>query len=95
MPSYIPYNCANLCTAWGFSNPTNCTSYNIYYLRSPTVAPSTGSDTSCPNPPSMTHIVCAFFANATQWWHQKNFNQTRGQFQVIITGRLLSDLCFA
>ncbi|KAJ4405903.1 hypothetical protein N0V82_010234 [Gnomoniopsis sp. IMI 355080] len=45
MPSYTPYSCAQLCTSM---TPT-CNSYNIYYLRSPTVAPGA----ACPTPASM------------------------------------------
>lgn len=45
MPSYTPYTCGQLC-----SNMTpTCNSYNIYYLRSPTVAPAA----ACPTPASM------------------------------------------
>lgn len=61
MPTYTPYTCAMLCTALGgqvsSTNGTSCHSYNIYYLRSPTVAPSLGSGSSCPNPPSMCVLV--------------------------------------
>lgn len=93
MPSYVPYNCAQLCTGMTangtyVTNGTLCHSYNIYYLRSPTVAPS--NDTSCPNPSSMTNIVCAFYANNTNYWNQANVNQTRGQFQVVVAGKFMT-----
>lgn len=46
MPSYVPYDCSLLCNKIG---PGNCSSYNIYYLRSPTEAPAA----ACPQPSSM------------------------------------------
>lgn len=49
MASYSADSCAALCTAYGTGS--TCHSFNIYYLRSPTVAPS--FDSSCPDPSSM------------------------------------------
>lgn len=49
MASYSASSCASLCAAYGTGS--TCRSFNTYYLRSPTVAPSFNS--SCPNPPSM------------------------------------------
>lgn len=49
MASYSASSCASLCAAYGTGS--TCQSFNIYYLRSPTVAPS--FDSSCPNPSSM------------------------------------------
>lgn len=49
MASYSASSCAALCAAYGTGS--TCQSFNTYYLRSPTVAPS--FDSSCPNPSSM------------------------------------------
>lgn len=46
MPSYNPYNCSLICNNIGSGS---CKSYNIYYLRSPVVAPGA----ACPTPASM------------------------------------------
>lgn len=49
MASYSASSCAALCAAYGTGS--TCHSFNTYYLRSPTVAPS--FDSSCPDPSSM------------------------------------------
>lgn len=99
MASYSASSCAAVCAAYGTGS--TCQSFNTYYLRSPTVAPS--FDSSCPNPSSMyeslschdsqtkltlnrTNIVCALFGGATSSTNMVNYGHYRGQFQVVIAG---------
>lgn len=49
MPSYTPYACSQICNNLVTKAGAACNSYNIYYLRSPTVAPAA----SCASPASM------------------------------------------
>lgn len=55
------------------------------YLRSPTITPS--MDTSCPNPSSMTTIVCALWKNKLYPWDGINTGEVRGKnFTVVVAG---------
>lgn len=57
------------------------------FLRSPTITP----DAACPNPASMTTIVCALWRNKLYWWDGINMGQNRTNFNVVIAGM---SLCF-
>ncbi|KKY32805.1 hypothetical protein UCDDA912_g07247 [Diaporthe ampelina] len=83
-PIYSPWNCQQACKALNATG-TKCNSYNTYYVRSPTVTPRT--DTSCPNPSSMTTIACALWKNKLYPWDSINTGEMRGKnFTVIIAG---------
>ncbi|KAK7706998.1 hypothetical protein SLS64_007206 [Diaporthe eres] len=83
-PMYSPYNCQQACNALNATG-VKCNTYNTYYLRSPTTTPSL--DTSCPNPPSMTTIVCALWKNKLYPWDGINTGEIRGKnFTVVIAG---------
>lgn len=59
------------------------------FLRSPSITPSL--DTSCPNPASMTTIVCALWKNKLYPWDGINTGEIRGKnFTVIIAGMSLT-----
>lgn len=63
------------------------------FLRSPTITPST--DTSCPNPTSMTTIVCALWKNKLYPWDGINTGEIRGKnFTVVVAGMELTTLPF-
>ncbi|KAG8164384.1 hypothetical protein KVR01_006302 [Diaporthe batatas] len=80
-PAYSPWNCSLACDALNAAG-TKCNSYNTYFLRSPTLAPGT----ACPNPVSMTTIVCALWKNKLYWTDGLNTNQNRSNFNVVIAG---------
>ncbi|KAH8778413.1 hypothetical protein F5883DRAFT_638920 [Diaporthe sp. PMI_573] len=81
-PMYSPWNCQQACNALNATG-VKCNSYNTFYLRSPTVTPST--DSSCPNPTSMTTIVCALWKNKLYPWDGINTGELRGKnFTVVI-----------
>ncbi|KAH8755750.1 hypothetical protein F5883DRAFT_649844 [Diaporthe sp. PMI_573] len=79
MASYDVQGCANQCT-----NTLGCKSFDLYFQRSPTVAPS--FDNSCPNPPSQCHIVCSLYNGIFTTADLTNTGEWRGQFQVVIAG---------
>ncbi|KAI3395785.1 hypothetical protein diail_868 [Diaporthe ilicicola] len=82
--TYSPYNCQLACNALNATG-TKCNTYNTYFLRSPQVTPS--MDSSCPNPASMTTIVCAMWKNKLYPWDGINTGETRGlNFTVVIAG---------
>ncbi|KAJ0124625.1 hypothetical protein J7T55_005964 [Diaporthe amygdali] len=82
--TYSPYNCQLACNALNATG-IKCNTYNTYFLRSPSITPST--DTSCPNPPSMTTIVCALWKNKLYPWDGINTGEVRGRnFTVVIAG---------
>ena len=81
MPTYDVSACGTYCT-----NTLGCLAFDIFYQRSPTVAPSFNS--SCPNPPSMTSIMCWIYSTAMTTADMINSGETRGQFQVVIAGEL-------
>lgn len=59
------------------------------FLRSPSITPSL--DTSCPNPASMTTIVCALWKNKLYPWDGINTGEIRGKnFTVVIAGMSLT-----
>ncbi|ROV98079.1 hypothetical protein VMCG_07016 [Cytospora schulzeri] len=66
------------------NNTAGCLSFDIFFQRSPTVAPSFNS--SCPNPPSMTSVMCWIYSNPMTTADLVNTGETRGQFQVVIAG---------
>lgn len=58
------------------------------YLRSPTITPDA---TSCPNPTSMTNIVCALWRNKLGTGDGINNGEFRAKsFQVVIAGMSLT-----
>ncbi|KUI54577.1 hypothetical protein VP1G_01878 [Cytospora mali] len=77
MASYNASTCGTYCT-----NTAGCQSFDIFYQRSPTVAPS--FNTSCPNPSSMTSIMCWVYTTTMTTADLVNTGETRGQFQVVI-----------
>ncbi|KAI7774550.1 hypothetical protein LA080_008249 [Diaporthe eres] len=79
LASYDVPGFANQCT-----NTVGCRSFDVYFQRSPTVAPST--DNSCPNPPSQCHIVCLLYNGTFTTADFINTGEWRGQFQVVIAG---------
>ncbi|KAL1864727.1 hypothetical protein Daus18300_007529 [Diaporthe australafricana] len=82
--TYNPYPCQQACNALNATG-TKCNTYNLYFLRSPTLTPST--DSSCPNPTSMTTIVCALWKNKLYPWDGINGGEIRGKnFTVVIAG---------
>lgn len=82
MPRYNPYDCSLLCSKLNNTQTSGCDSYNIYYLRSPVIAPGI----FCPAPASMTNIICGFYGNWTNFWNMANTGETRYSFQVVIAG---------
>jgi hypothetical protein len=79
LANYDVTGCGTYC-----NNTAGCLSFDIFYQRSPTLAPSFNS--SCPNPPSMTSVMCWIYSTAMTTADLVNTGETRGQFQVVIAG---------
>lgn len=79
LADYDAVACATYCNA-----TAGCRSIDIFFQRSPTVAPSHNG--SCPNPPSMTSVICWIYSTPMTAADLVNTGETRGQFQVVIAG---------
>lgn len=87
LASYNPQTCANYCT-----NTYGCTSFNIFFERSPSLNPALG----CASPPSVTYVKCSLFSqtvvseqlatNAGQWRGPYSGNNLTQNFQVVLAG---------
>ncbi|TKX21685.1 hypothetical protein C1H76_6181 [Elsinoe australis] len=77
MSSYNATACGEICT-----NTQGCRSFNMYYERSPTLAPASG----CPNPSAYTAIRCAFYSTFLKSTDVVNSGQWRKDFGVVVTG---------
>jgi len=77
LASYDPNACANLCDA-----KTGCSSFNIYYQRSPLYIP----DAVCTNPAGVATVNCALYGNYTNSTQAGNYGQWRSNFLVMISG---------
>ena len=78
MDTYDVNTCANKCNAI-----KDCTSFNVYYERDPSVNPN---DASCSNPPSSTNIKCVWWSSAISPEVNINNGQKQNDFQVVIAG---------
>lgn len=85
LANYDAAACATYC-----NNTPGCLSMNIFFQRSPSLSPSLNA--SCPNPPSMTSIMCWIYSTAMTTADLVNTGQTRSQFQVVIAGKVYSYL---
>ncbi|ROW16603.1 hypothetical protein VPNG_01446 [Cytospora leucostoma] len=79
LPNYDVTACSGYCT-----NTLGCLSFDVFYQRSPTIVPS--YNTSCPDPPSMTSVICTIYSAALTTADMINTGETRGQFVVVIAG---------
>ncbi|KAL1301934.1 hypothetical protein AAFC00_002393 [Neodothiora populina] len=86
LTSYNPQTCADYC-----SNTYGCTSFNIFFERSPSLNPAA----ACPNPPSISTVKCSLFSSRVSEQVATNAGQWRGpfsganvaqNFQVVIAG---------
>ncbi|PNS21664.1 Protein hir1 [Sphaceloma murrayae] len=77
MSSYNATACGEICT-----NSQGCRSFNMYFERSPTVAPGNG----CVNPTAYTAIRCAFYSTNIKSTDVLNNGQWRRDFGVVISG---------
>lgn len=71
--------CASFCN----DLPT-CSSFNIYFERSPVLDPSVKD--GCPNPESTTLIKCVLWRTELTKDSAVNVGETRAEFQVVIAG---------
>lgn len=77
LDSYDTALCAANCT-----EKSECQSINIFFERSPTVAP--GED--CVNPPSTNIIKCAFWGSTVNEASATNTGHTEQAFNVVVAG---------
>lgn len=74
---------------------TDALVFTIDYQRSPSVAPSEGDDSRCPNPPSMTNIFCSLYSTAIKAKDVSWKGEMRGKFQTVITGEFTTPGIFS
>ncbi|KAK7748727.1 hypothetical protein SLS53_000750 [Cytospora paraplurivora] len=79
LPDYDVTSCSGYCT-----NTLGCLAFDVFYQRSPTIVPS--YNTSCPDPPSMTSVICTIYSAALTTADMINTGETRGHFVVVIAG---------
>ncbi|KAG8630911.1 hypothetical protein KVT40_000051 [Elsinoe batatas] len=77
LPSYNVTACASICN----SSP-GCKSFNIYYERTPSLAPAA----ACPNPTAITAIKCAMWDYILTPAWATNAGQWQNDFAAVITG---------
>ncbi|KAH0367137.1 hypothetical protein KCU65_g4838, partial [Aureobasidium melanogenum] len=77
LSSYSPAQCAAICDA-----NTACKGFNIYFERSPSLAPGSG----CTNPAPQVDVKCAFYSTAVSEANAVNIGSWRSSFNVVITG---------
>ncbi|PSN66455.1 hypothetical protein BS50DRAFT_472244, partial [Corynespora cassiicola Philippines] len=77
LSSYYVPGCADFC-----SSTATCTSFNIFFERSPSLEPAD----DCPNPPSTTLIKCALWGSPISAELATNFGQYRNDFHVVLAG---------
>ncbi|KAF2469823.1 uncharacterized protein BDR25DRAFT_39938 [Lindgomyces ingoldianus] len=77
LDSYDTNLCASKC-----NEQDGCLAINIFFERNPSqeVGPK------CPNPPSTTHIKCAFWSGLVTIENTNNAGYTDHDFEVVITG---------
>ncbi|CAD0085225.1 unnamed protein product [Aureobasidium mustum] len=77
LSSYSPSQCAAICDA-----NTACKGFNIYFERTPSLAPGNG----CVNPAPQVDVKCAFYSTAVSEANAVNIGSWRSSFNVVITG---------
>ncbi|PSR81737.1 hypothetical protein BD289DRAFT_32699 [Coniella lustricola] len=79
--TYNPQICATQC-----DNLPGCVAFNIYFQRSPRVAPSSTSNGACPSPEPMTNIFCSYYSTKLTARDLIRYGEMRGQFQIVVAG---------
>ena len=79
LQSYNVSQCAEEC-----DSKANCTSFNIYFERDPSLNPD--KDAGCANPASLTNIKCSWWASTISVSTANNTGETRVGFQIAVTG---------
>ncbi|USW55002.1 hypothetical protein Slin15195_G083210 [Septoria linicola] len=74
---YSAKECAKRCT-----NVKGCQSFNLYYERAPSVAPSD----ACPNPVSKTVLKCVYYGGPVSERSATNDGQWQRDFRVVVAG---------
>lgn len=77
LDAYDADACAARC-----NSDDNCSGFNLYFERAPSVDPGTG----CEDPPSTTAIKCVWWGGLVNKDNALNDGQWRGQFHVVIAG---------
>jgi hypothetical protein len=77
LSTYSPTQCASIC-----DNNANCKGFNIYFERSPKLAPGEG----CVNPAAQVNVKCAFYSTVVSEANAVNVGSWRSSFNVLITG---------
>jgi hypothetical protein len=77
LSSYSPTQCASIC-----DGNANCKGFNIYFERSPKLAPGEG----CVNPAAQVNVKCAFYSTVVSEANAVNVGSWRSSFNVLITG---------
>ena len=77
LSTYNVQSCADQCTVM------NCTSFNVYYERDPSVNPDSPK---CQDPSSITNLKCAWWGSVINSGDATNSGQYREKFQVVVAG---------
>ncbi|TKX22475.1 hypothetical protein C1H76_5257 [Elsinoe australis] len=81
--SYTVHNTYNVSTCAAICDLTaGCQSFNIFYERSPALAPAA----ACQNPTAFTTIKCTYWNQYLETKHASNFGQWRQAFAVVVAG---------
>ncbi|KAK2614699.1 hypothetical protein N8I77_001504 [Diaporthe amygdali] len=78
LDEYNPALCASEC-----NEIEDCSAFNVYYERDPTISPSYNG---CPNPPSTTNIKCVLWGQSINTDISLNWGEDRCDFKVVVAG---------
>ena len=76
--SYDTLSCASKC-----DQASDCSAFNIYLERDPTISANTQN---CPNPPTTTNYRCTIWGAPISSQEATNSGQYQDSFQVVIAG---------